>query len=464
MVWVSMPGETWVGSGVRFVAMWLVMMVAMMLPPLLPMLTRLRGDQLPALAGAGYFSVWAVFGAVVYVGGSAIARAELAWPAVARVAPQATGAALLLAGAVQLTPWKARQLAVCRSCGAPASPGALATLAHGVRFGVSCSLCCLGLMAVLVVGGMMNVAVVAGVGLAVALERLGPRPVLVARAIGTVVMILGVAMLARTTTPLLVLGATLVAALGGCKTHTRERAGHFEIRSVREEFAGHAHTTMSLAYHRRKVADGLTDWTIDPRRPDRIVYASTTPCGTFFLDATTQRSLVLAPVPMIVHAAEDDSPEFAGSNPWSPDGRHVWLGNDIANPIVVDLDGGEGIDLTDALSAGGQRRPMTALMWSPDGDQVAVIVQPGGYNDPDRDLVAITLSPLRAGYVATLTESAGRGLVLWTTADVAWHDGHLVVASRDRRASIIMKSPGQLGWTPTRPGAPPVALEGAACP
>src|SRR2546430_6682874 len=36
--------------------------------------------------------------------------------------------------------------------------------------------------------------------------------------------------------------------------------------------------------------------------------------------------------------------------------------------------------------------------------------------------VAITLSPLRAGYVATLTESAGHGLVLWTTADVAWHD------------------------------------------
>jgi len=129
---------------------------------------------------------------------------------------------------------------------------------------------------------------------------------------------------------------------------------------------------------------------------------------------------VLAPVPVIVHAAEDDSPEFAGSNPWSPDGRHVWLGNDIANPIVVDLDGGERIDLT--------------------------------------------LSTLRAGYVATLTESAGHGLVLWTTADVAWHDGHLVVASRDRRASIIMKSPGQLGWTPTRPGAPPGALEGAACP
>src|SRR5436305_14366504 len=56
MVWTSMPGETWAGSGARFVAMWLVMMVAMMLPSLLPILTRLRGNRLAALAGVAYFS------------------------------------------------------------------------------------------------------------------------------------------------------------------------------------------------------------------------------------------------------------------------------------------------------------------------------------------------------------------------------------------------------------------------
>ncbi|PYO28468.1 MAG: hypothetical protein DMD73_05510 [Gemmatimonadetes bacterium] len=139
--------------------------------------------------------------------------------------------------------------------------------------------------------------------------------------------------------------AALVSALGACITHAREQAGHFEIRSAREDFGGHSHTTMSLVYHGRTLADGLTDWTVDRRRPDRIVYASTTPCGTFFLDAATQRRLVLAPAPIIVHAAEDDSPEFAGSNPWSSDGRYVWIGNDIANPIVVDLDRGERIDL-----------------------------------------------------------------------------------------------------------------------
>jgi len=82
------------------------------------------------------------------------------------------------------------------------------------------------------------------------------------------------------------------------------------------------------------------------------------------------------------------------------------------HPIVVDLDRGERIDLTDVLSTGGQRISVTALMWSPDGDQIAVIVETGGYNDPDRDLVVITLSPLHATYVATMTEAVGHGVEL----------------------------------------------------
>ena len=197
MVWMPKPGETWAGSGVRFVAMWLVMMVAMMLPPLVPILASFRRNRLAALSGVAYFSVWALFGALVYALGSGVACAGLEWPAVARLAPLGTGGALLVAGAVQVSPWKARQLAVCRACCAPASGDAAATLLHGVRFGVNCSLCCLGLMAVLLVGGMMKVAVVAAVAVAVSLERLGPRPALFARAIGAVVMAMGAVVVMR---------------------------------------------------------------------------------------------------------------------------------------------------------------------------------------------------------------------------------------------------------------------------
>jgi predicted metal-binding membrane protein len=195
MVWMPMPGETWAGSGGRFVAMWLVMMVAMMLPPLVPVLSGFRPPRLAAFAGAGYFAVWALFGAIVYALGGAVVRAELARPAVARLVPLAAGAALLVAGAVQVSGWKGRQLVACRTCLAPERRNASATLLHGIRLGMNCSLCCLGLMAALLVGGMMNIAVVAAVAVAIAVERLGPRPEILARGIGVVVMVMGVVVL-----------------------------------------------------------------------------------------------------------------------------------------------------------------------------------------------------------------------------------------------------------------------------
>ena len=42
MTWMRMPGQTWPGAAASFLGMWVVMMVAMMLPSLLPMLWRYR--------------------------------------------------------------------------------------------------------------------------------------------------------------------------------------------------------------------------------------------------------------------------------------------------------------------------------------------------------------------------------------------------------------------------------------
>src|SRR5262249_38720011 len=76
MAWMRMPGQTWPGAAAAFLAMWVVMMVAMMMPSLVPMLDRYRravgraGEgrfgRLTTLAGAGYFLVWTVFGAAVF--------------------------------------------------------------------------------------------------------------------------------------------------------------------------------------------------------------------------------------------------------------------------------------------------------------------------------------------------------------------------------------------------------------
>src|SRR4051794_6567240 len=42
MVWMPMPGETWSGAAASFLGMWVVMMIAMMLPSLVPTLWRYR--------------------------------------------------------------------------------------------------------------------------------------------------------------------------------------------------------------------------------------------------------------------------------------------------------------------------------------------------------------------------------------------------------------------------------------
>src|SRR6266550_5802935 len=42
MAWMRMPGQTWPGAAASFLGMWIVMIVAMMLPSLVPMLLRYR--------------------------------------------------------------------------------------------------------------------------------------------------------------------------------------------------------------------------------------------------------------------------------------------------------------------------------------------------------------------------------------------------------------------------------------
>src|ERR1700736_4295357 len=87
MAWMLMPDQTWLGAAASFLGMWIVMMVAMMLPSLVPMLWRYRravgrdGEarlgQLTALVGLGYFFIWTLFGMVAFPLGVALAIAEM---------------------------------------------------------------------------------------------------------------------------------------------------------------------------------------------------------------------------------------------------------------------------------------------------------------------------------------------------------------------------------------------------
>jgi predicted metal-binding membrane protein len=212
MAWIRMPGQTWPGAAASFLGLWIVMMAAMMLPSLVPMLWRYRqaigttGETrlawLTALVGAGYFFVWTMFGMAAFPLGIALAAIHMQHPVVARAVPIAVGVAILIAGTVQLTAWKAYHLACCRE-----APGRRRTLPadigtawrHGLRLGLHCSHCSAGLIAILLVIGVMDLRAMAVVAAAITVERLAPAGERVARAIGAVVVGAGLLLIARAT-------------------------------------------------------------------------------------------------------------------------------------------------------------------------------------------------------------------------------------------------------------------------
>ena len=202
-MWMRMPGETWAGAGASFVGMWVAMMAAMMLPSLVPVLWRYRariGATNAALVGVGYLFVWAVLGTIVFPLGVALAELQMRLPAFARVAPIAIGAAVLLAGFVQLSSWKSHHLALCRDAAGSgcALPGEARTAwRHGLKLGAYCSRSCAGLTVVMLVCGVTDVRVMAAVTAAITVERLAPGGAHVARAVGIIVVATGLVQLAR---------------------------------------------------------------------------------------------------------------------------------------------------------------------------------------------------------------------------------------------------------------------------
>src|SRR2546422_468515 len=170
--------------------MWSVMMVAMMLPSAAPMILVFvtvnlrRGLDANApyvstgLFTLGYLLVWGVFsiGATAaqwgFQGAAVQAEATLA------LTPLAGAAVLVAAGLWQLTPLKYACLARCQSplgfLLAEWRQGRGGALVMGVRHGLYCLGCCWALMALLFVGGVMNLAWVAAIAAFVLVEETVP--------------------------------------------------------------------------------------------------------------------------------------------------------------------------------------------------------------------------------------------------------------------------------------------------
>jgi predicted metal-binding membrane protein len=183
----AMASPTSVAGLAGTMAMWTVMMALMMLPATIPVMSVVaRGSRAATALGepstppvgfvGGYLLVWTLFS-----GGATLLQAWLAsamWLGgdLRLQGDGARGAALMIAGGWQLTPWKHACLSRCRIPLAFAlhrwRTGLTGAVGMGVDHGLSCLGCCWALMLVLFATGVMNVAAVAALAVLVVVERI----------------------------------------------------------------------------------------------------------------------------------------------------------------------------------------------------------------------------------------------------------------------------------------------------
>ena len=151
---MDMGVATRLGSFAFFIAVWVAMMAAMMLPGAAPAVLRRtqvggRVRAVPLFIGS-YLAVWALVGAAVY----ALYRPH---------GPVAAGVVVIAAGAYEITPLKRHFRRRCRE-----------RVRSGFQFGLCCLGSSIGLMAMLVALGVMSVTSMSVIAVLVLGQKLLP--------------------------------------------------------------------------------------------------------------------------------------------------------------------------------------------------------------------------------------------------------------------------------------------------
>lgn len=151
---MDMGVATRLGSFAFFIAVWVVMMAAMMLPGAAPAVLRLAeasgGVRAVPLFIGSYLAVWALAGAAVY----ALYRPH---------GSVAAGVVVIAAGVYEFTPLKRRFRRRCRD-----------SARSGFGFGLCCVGSSIGLMAMLVALGVMSIVWMSVIAVLVLAQKLLP--------------------------------------------------------------------------------------------------------------------------------------------------------------------------------------------------------------------------------------------------------------------------------------------------
>jgi predicted metal-binding membrane protein len=204
----GMDDGPWTGLGTLgwFLAVWVVMMAAMMFPSVAPTvalyarMTSERSPLSPLLFAAGYLVTWAGAGVIAFVialAGGRIAGDVLAWD---RAGRWVAGVTLVLAAVYELTPLKDVCLGKCRS---PLGfllgswrGGSSGALRMGAKHGAWCVGCCWALMASLFALGIMSVSWMAFVAGLIAAEKIVPWRRVAIYGTAVILLVLGMLLIA----------------------------------------------------------------------------------------------------------------------------------------------------------------------------------------------------------------------------------------------------------------------------
>ena len=208
--------EDWsAGYAILMFLMWWIMMIAMMTPSAAPLILlyarAYRYEQKLGKIGAavaptqafllGYLASWMVFSAAATLlqwglERAGLVHAMLMWS----IVPAFSGMLLVAAGLYQFSPLKNACLAQCRS---PAQflaenfrSGVWGACRMGFKHGLFCLGCCWALMALLFVGGAMNLVWIAGLTILVLIEKIAPGGYIIARTAGVLMIAAGMWVLA----------------------------------------------------------------------------------------------------------------------------------------------------------------------------------------------------------------------------------------------------------------------------
>ena len=193
-------GKSWSSGDFALVfIMWIMMMIAMMLPTAAPMIltygdilnTRQDGGNgfIPlAIFVGGYLCIWGVYSIVAVTGQYWMLQFDLISEMMVGAHPLLNGGMLILAGLYQWSWLKGACLTHCRS---PLQffltswqSGNVGALTMGIKHGAYCVGCCWALMVLMFFFGLMNLLWIVALSMIMLTEKVIPGGVLFSRVVG----------------------------------------------------------------------------------------------------------------------------------------------------------------------------------------------------------------------------------------------------------------------------------------